>query len=203
MKQLILCLALLPACEAQFNDTDGAAYLAARPGAPIDPEIAEAARAQTRPALAFPARIGLVRIVYNRATLAPAAEAADWAGLITRAQGFGTFLPLVPGATELDYRPHQSASIAALRQSAAAQLMDYILVTTLDIANGTATAQFIDVRSGFVYATATTAVSGGGQNGFWGGQIRNPSRRSRAARALANALLPEVEDMLIGLAERT
>ena len=192
--RLALALALLSACDATYRDVDGADFLRARPNAQIDPEIAAAATPEIRAQLAFPARIGTARIVYGDTTLPPNAEAGLWTDLAQRHAGIGTFTPL--------HSTVGRTNDLALRQAAAALSLDYIVITELDIAQGTATARFVDVRNGYLYATTSASSRLGGHNGFWGNEVNNPGRRARLSSALATELLPEVDDMLSGLALR-
>lgn len=189
----------LSACEPVYYDTSATAFLAARPDAQIDPEIAAFASAQPQPQLQFPARITVARMVYGDLTLPTAAETQSWQSLASRARSFGTISPMrhLHGMQSGRY-----PSTADLRRSAAAQGQDYLIVVEFDTASGIALASFYDVRNGYLYASATASSPHGGQRGFWGGEISNPARLDRAVLALSTAILPEIEAMLNGLGAR-
>lgn len=195
----LLASLALTACATSFNDTTGADYLAARDAGQIDPEIAAAADIGGQ--LSFPARIAVARLVYGDLTTTPAAEAELWDGLIQQTRGFGQVVPLTRLSAALGPGPNRING-QELREMAAAQQFDYLLITDLDPGAGTAQSAFIDVRTGFTYATSSAASPSGGQRGFWGGEIRNTGRLDRATYDLAQVLMPDIEEMLRGLAAR-
>jgi hypothetical protein len=194
-------LALLTACSPSYQTSSGGDYLAARSFAGEDREDFTAL-AQVEPHLTFPARIGIARVMFGQLTLSPASEAVIWQGLAQRSQGFGEFVPLSPLISGLIGAETYQFDLEQARAMGARQHLDYILMIDVSGAGGVAQAAFVDVRNGYPYATAEVAVAGAEQRGFWGGNVRNPARRDRMALRLSEALLPEIEAMLTGLAAR-
>jgi len=159
-------------------------------GPPI--EITE----QTPDAFELPARIGLARLVYGQISPVGAREAALWEDLITRAKDIGTFQPLLPIGMPGPLR--EDALISAARE----QRFDYLLVVAMNPRTASADLLILHVGSGGLMASAQAVADQPGQNGFWGGQIRNPSRLRRVALGIAQAAQPEVEALLQGMIER-
>lgn len=195
---VLLCLVAVAGCATDFQTTSGAAYLAA--GGISDPTIAAAASAEPR--LSFPARIGVVRLVYYRVSPIPARERALYDGLVARSSGFGEFVHL--GALEsrvADRTPFVSVD-HDLRRLAASRHLDYLLVLSLDPERNSAEALMLDVRTGYPYASTQVSPPGRSRTGFFGGRINSPRRLDAATLRLARALTPELETMFAGLAER-
>lgn len=180
----LLLTATLAACAPAFDLTSGADYLAAR--APDDPELRALAAAE--PLLSFPARIGVARIEDGRLTVPPAPEAESLSRLLIRARGFGEFVPLAPITLDLaGVSRRQVFGVEQARRLGALQHLDYILLYDVSGASAAGQAAFVDVRNGYLYATA---------------QAPAPAGAGRSSLALARALLPEIEAMLTGLATR-
>ncbi len=196
MKRLILLLSslLLAACDTQFQNTSGAAYLAAG-----KPEGISSAVASYEPDLHFPARIGVVRLVYNRITTTPNAERLLFAEMLSRVPGevvqLGALEARMSGIP--DYRTLDQNDIRTL---AVSRHLDYVLVLSYDPGQNSAEALFLDVRSGYPYASIETAAQGRGSANFWGGPVRNQYRLGVITLRLARHLAPELEAMLTGLA---
>jgi hypothetical protein len=194
MRPLTSCLLLtLAACSPSFQTTTGDSYLA-RAEVPIDPAVAEIAAVEGH--LQFPARIGVVRMVSGRVQAFTAAEGADLDTLFRRATGFGTFQPLSPLVTRM-VAAGSEGPVDGVRRGAARQHLDYLIVFNLDPDRNAGEVVFLDVRNGYPYATAQTALPGDG-TGPWASQ----ARQDRVAARLTTALVPELEQMLQGLAAR-
>lgn len=145
----------------------------------------------------LPARFAFVRLVYGRAEAAGAEESVLWADLATRAASLGSFSPLITGDATIRYQIERS-----LIADARSQRFNYLLVVRMDPETATADVALLDVSSGGVMATAQAAAPMEGRNGFWGGQINNPTRLARSTLAIAKAAIPVVEDILRGAAKR-
>lgn len=76
---ILITTLLLTACSVDYQNTSGAAYLAA--GEIDDPDLRRAAAYE--PNLHFPARIGVVKLVYNQITTPPSAERAVFADTLS------------------------------------------------------------------------------------------------------------------------
>ena len=190
MRLALAAVLLLAACSTDFPmDASPVTVLATPPGD----------QAQAPAPLRLPARIGLARTVYGNLASPSGDERAMWEDLATRAASFGSLVPLNAGLHVPDWT---QSRIDNLRNLAAQQRLPYLLLVDLDPARGIASASFLDVTTGAVFATAEAASPDGGARGFWGGPIRNPDRLARVTGTLSRALLPEVEAMLTGLAAR-
>lgn len=177
---LICAFALLAGCASTDFVMD------ARPVALLDASPANQAAAK----LELPARIGLVREVDNRPRAAGPDEQALWENLIDQADHMGQFVPL-----SLEYHAHRT-----LRKTAADLRLNYLLVLSYDLRQGTAAAQFVDVATGAVFARSE--ITDTPRTGFWGGRINNPTRVERITDGMSRALAPEVANMLNGLTAR-
>ena len=189
---------ILGACAPSIMTTSGAEYLSR--GTFSDPSIAEAA--DYEPDLRFPARIAVVQLVYGHAAplQAPLLQVAE--PVLTHPQ-MGEMIPLNPLTMAIsdgrrnDWRERASS----LRRHAASRHADYLLVIALDPTRNTAEALFLDVRSGYPYATVRADVPGSGGSNFWGNRMRDPARIDRHADRLAQALAPDLAQMFLQLVE--
>ncbi|NOR61657.1 MAG: hypothetical protein GQ535_04070 [Rhodobacteraceae bacterium] len=194
---ILITTALLTACSVDYQNTSGAAYLAA--GEVNDPELRRAAAYE--PKLHFPARIGVVKLVYNQITTTPSAERAVFAETLSRAPGEIVLLSALE-ARMSNNRNHFRFDQDRIRHLAASRHLDYVLIISYDPSQNTAEALFMDVRSGYPYASAETAPQGRGPRSFWGGRLHNQNRINTATLRLARALAPKIEAMLEGLIAR-
>jgi hypothetical protein len=187
----ILATLALAGCQTpDFQTTSGTEYLATR-AAPTDPQIARAAAVEGD--LRFPARIGFVRLVNGRMEPLPPDEAAEITRFSHGLHGFGEFAPISQTvATLIEDAPHQG--IARARFTAARQHMDYMVVLAHDLSSATVEALFVDVRSGYVYATAQ--ASDGGQTLHYSD---NSDRVNRRTLALTREIVPQMAEMFAGL----
>lgn len=145
----------------------------------------------------LPARFALARVVYGRTQAAGAEEAELWTELANRAESLGSFATLVAGDANYRYSNRNS-----LVHTAREQRYTYLLLVRMYPATGSADIALLHTGSGGVMATARAVSPNGGQRGFWGGQIRNPSRLERATLNIAKATVPVVEEMLRGVSTR-
>ena len=194
---ILITSLLLAACSVDYQNTSGAAYLAA--GEVNDPELSRAAAYESN--LHFPARIGMVKLVYNQITTTPNAERVVFADSLSRVPGEVVLLSALE-ALMSNSRNHYRFSQNRIRQLAASRHLDYVLIISYDPSRNTAEALFMDVRTGYPYASAETAAQGRGPTSFWGGPLRNQNRINTATLRLARALVPEIEEMLKGLVAR-
>lgn len=191
MRTAILAALLLAACAPDFPmDAAPVAFVATVPGG---------TPGQAAP-LHFPARIGVARVVYRSLTPATGDERAMWEELTAQAGALGSFVPL-SGASG-DRALSGPKRHDHLRQAAAQQRLEYLLLVDLEPGTGIASALFIDVATGGILATAEAASPRGGAQGFWGGRITNSDRLARVTAPMSAALLPEIVAMLNGLAAR-
>ncbi len=198
MKHLILISALmLSACSVDYQTTSGAAYLAA--GEIDDPYLASAAAYE--PNLHFPARIGVVKLVYNQIALSQNAERAIFAEILSRVPGEIVLLSALE-ARMSNMRNHYRFGQDRIRQLAASRHLDYVLIVSYDPGQNTAEALFLDVRSGYPYASAEIAPDGPGRTNFWGGNLHSQYRINAATLRLARQLAPEIKNLLEGLIAR-
>ncbi|WP_308916416.1 hypothetical protein [Jannaschia sp. LMIT008] len=219
----LLAILVSAACQPTIQTTSGADYLSRGPIA--DPAIRAAAAVE--PDLRFPARIGIARIVNGALTQAPPREACA-SPTSPRHAGMGEWVPLSPLVAGMVETRRDSSLIQTMRTAAARQHLDYLLVYELgarsgptgdtpfalaDVtivgglllptrttqATGIGAAAFVDVRNGYPYGTvgATSDLSGLART--WGSDAANARLRARAADAVANDLLPQVDDMLRAL----
>lgn len=190
----MLATLALAGCDApNYQTTSGTEYLATR-AAPTDPQIARAAAVEGD--LRFPAQMGFVRLVNGRMEPLPQAEAEELAGLTQRLQGFGTAAPISQTVAALiPDAPRDGIGLA--RVTAARQHMDYLVVLAHDVSTATVEALFVDVRTGYVYATAQA-----GDGGQTLRDSRNTDRVNRRTLALTQAITPQLAEMFTGLAAR-
>lgn len=189
---LPLALALLAACSPAYQTTSGADYLAARDTPVADPAIRAAAAVEGE--LRFPARMGLVRLVDGRIADFPGREREVLEQLAANAAPLGTFQPisLILGSTlHTDYGtgPVDRARIVAARQH-----LDYLLVLAHNTGTSSVEAVFVDVRTGYPYATAQASVTARAL-GHWAGDAAVNGR----TLALTEEILPQLAQMLTGL----
>lgn len=152
---------------------------------------------QTPDHFELPARFAFARIVYGATQAAGADEMALWTDLADRAEGLGSFAPLVAGVP-LRMRGSRTNLIETARE----QRYNYLILVQMYPSTGSADVVLYHVGSGGVMATVQAISHLGGMRGFWGGQIRNPARLERATLAIAQAAVPSVEDMLRAAALR-
>lgn len=152
---------------------------------------------QTPEHFELPARFAFARVVYGATQAAGTEETALWIDLADRAEGFGSFAPLVAGAP-LRVRSNSANLIETARE----QRYNYLILVRMYPSTGSADVVLYHVGSGGVMATVQAVSRLGGMRGFWGGQIRNPSRLERSTLAIAQAAIPSVEEILRGAALR-
>ena len=145
----------------------------------------------------MPARFAIVRMVYNQPQSAGYEEAGLWESLAQRSSAMGTFHALQIGPR--NYRPNQ---LDHMLNEARQQRFNYMIVNAMNPSNGSAQVAVYDVASGGLMATTSAVTRAGGQRGFWGGPIRNPTRLNRVTLSIAEAALPNVEALLRGMVER-
>ena len=199
MKRFLILITtlLLTACSVDYQNTSGAAYLSE--GEIDGPALRRAAAYE--PNLHFPARIGVVKLVYNQITTTPSAERAVFAGTLSRVPGEVVLLGALEARMAIS-RNHYRFSQDRIRQLAASRHLDYVLIISYDPSQNTAETLFMDVRSGYPYASTEIAAQGRGLTNFWGGIPHNQNRINAATLRLARALVPEIEAMLEGLISR-
>ena len=189
MIRYVLPLALLTlcACDPTIMNSSGAAYLSERRF--NDAEIAQSARYE--PDLRFPARIGVVRLVYNQITSLPDPERE----LLMKEMpaGLGTFVPISALDAKLA-RTGGRYTDKQLRSLAASRHLDYLLLISFDPGQNTSEALFVDVATGYPYASASHVRKGRGIRNFWGGPVRSKSRLNAATLELAHGLKPKLHD---------
>jgi hypothetical protein len=228
---LLIAALTLTACAHSTQLTSGAEYLAATgpgPGA-IDAEIA--AVAAVEPNLRFPARIGVARIVNGALSNPTAEEAEGFAALLQRQRALGEFVPISPIVMEM-VAPSgdQRTVIADIRLAAARQHLDHVLIYEIGVRStqrdtpfaiadvtliggaflptrqvrvaGVGQAMLIDVRNGYPYGTASAMADLSGLARSFGTGRREGVLEERATAKVAEALLPEVEAMLVDLARQ-
>ena len=187
----------LSACEVEYQNSSGAAYQLAS-GETGDPALSSVAAYE--PDLHFPAKIGVVRLVYGQISTAPEAERAIFAETISRVPGSVVQLgPLEMRMLDIHrYRVDQFD----IRKLAASRHLDYVLIISYDPGRNSAEALFLDVKSGYPYASIETIASGRGARNFWGGPLRNQNRINAATLRLARHIAPDIETLLEGLVAR-
>lgn len=179
-------LLLISACTTEVQNTSGRAYLA-------DSQIADrdiAASASYEPNLTLPARIGLIRLVYGRVTTTPADELTMYKESLSGDLGSITQL----GSLEAQTAGFDSGD-KPFRQLAASRHLDHVLIISLNPQSGTAEALFLDVRTGYPYASIELTGDGRSHSNAFGGRIRNQNRLNRATLKLAQTLQPALEEM--------
>jgi len=199
MKHLLILISALTlaACNVDYQTTSGAAYLAA--GTIDDPYLAGTAAYE--PNLHFPARIGVVKLVYNQITSTPSAERALFADTLSQVPGEVVQLGVLD-AQMSERENYYRVDRGKIRQLAVSRHLDYVLIISYDPGQNTAEALFMDVRSGYPYASAEVALDGPGRTNFWGGNLRNQNRINAATLRLARQLAPKIKNMLKGLIAR-
>lgn len=145
----------------------------------------------------LPARFAVARVVYGRVQAAGTEEAELWTEMANRAEGLGSFAPFINGSSLYLHNGRKT-----LIETARTQRYNYLLVVQMYPSSGSAEIVLYHVGSGGVMATAQAVSPAGGQNGFWGNEIRNPARLERATLRIARATMPTVEEMLRGVALR-
>jgi len=145
----------------------------------------------------LPARFAVARVVYGREQAPGIREQELWNDLAKRSASMGSFTPLA--SSDKNWR---NTTAASLIEAARQQRYNYLLMVRMYPATGSANVELIDVGSGGVMATAQALAPGGGRNGFWGGEINNPSRLERATLNIAKATIPTVEEILRGAVGR-
>ena len=196
---VLISALLLAACSVDYQTTSGAAYLAQ--GEIDDPDQRRAAAYE--PNLHFPARIGVVKLVYGQISTTPTTERAAFADTLAKVPGTITHLgPLDAEMFGINVNNWNRLDQHDIRQLAASRHLDYVLIISYDPGQNTAEALFMDVRNGYPYASAETAAQGQGSRNFWGGPLRNQSRINTTTLRLARKLAPEIEAMIDVLAAR-
>lgn len=190
-RTLLPCLLLVSACAMpEIQNTSGKAYLAAGPIA--DREIAAAAAYE--PKLTLPARIGIVRLVYDKFTTIPEKE-LDLI-LAELPAGLGEMTQLGPLDARITLNEqHPRSTQKNIRKLAASRHLDYVLVLSFHPGNNTAEALMLDVRTGYPYASTEAAVTGSGIRNFWGNEVRNSTRVNRTTLRLTKALTPKLHQL--------
>jgi hypothetical protein len=196
MRRALIALLLTAACSPAFQTTSPDDYLAARPALPFsDPTIRAAAEVSGD--LVFPARIGVARLVNGTLAPLPLAEAAHLAGLTAEAGQIGAFAPLSMVVSGLVSVSAEAGALEFARTIAARQHLDYLLVLAHDLNANMTEAAFVDVRTGYAYAVAQAGLPGAPL-----GRQASQDARLRRTAALTEALLPQLAEMLEGLAAR-
>lgn len=224
---LLIGLAL-SACTPSYQTSSGAAYVAKQP-ARIDADIARIARIE--PDLQFPAKIGVARVINGRLTAIPGAEAALFGDFGAQNPHLGRIEALSPLVHQMvQGEATTKGTLHAIRMAAARQHMDYIIVYEIGARSRTAntpfaladvtliggallptrsikvagvgSAAFVDVRNGYPYSnvTTTTDLSGLGRS-FNSGRAA-ARLRDKAIQRTAEALMPQVQEMLQELYKR-
>ncbi|OUS39165.1 hypothetical protein A9Q94_00300 [Rhodobacterales bacterium 56_14_T64] len=192
---LIASTLVISACDPAIQHTSGRAYLAA--GGIEDPDIAKFASYE--PNLKFPARVGVVRLVYGRLSTMPNKERDLYLGDLPEA--FGAVVHLGPlEAQMIGQYGYSRVDQKEIRQLAASRHLDYVMVLSFDPGKNSAEALFLDVRNGYPYASVDAKPPGRGKTNFWGNNLGNQSRLNSATYRLARHLKPELEAMVAGLA---
>lgn len=190
---LIASTLLISACDPTIQQTSGRAYLAA--GDINDPDVAKFANYE--PNLNFPARVGVVRLVYGDISSIPDKERDLY--LEGLPESFGAIVKLGPLDAQMANIRQHSMDQVAIRQLAASRHLDYVLVLSFDPGKNSAEALFVDVRSGYPYASVEANPAGRGRTSFWGNELGNQGRLNGATYRLAGHLKPELEAMASGL----
>lgn len=213
MKPLITLAALLvlSACGARTHTGSGADYVGRADGArPIDAEIAQIAAVE--PHLQFPARIGVARMEWNNVSIPGPAEAELLSEFGKRHAAMGEFVPITPMAANLVPRPDEDCCLPApqkVRRLAARLHLDYVILYKLDgdglrrnSLRGLASAEaaFMDVRTGYIYATSSVSVDLKVGRARFLSEHRDLPRQERAEYRVVSALLDEVDPTMIRIA---
>jgi hypothetical protein len=196
----LFCLAAFiatTACAPDVMSSSGADYVA-RAGI-TDPKIAEAAA--HRPNLRFPARVGVVRLVYGQIKTPSAEERALFQQALPSGIGEVTLLGALDaqlaGLHRYQLDQHE------IRRLAARHHLDYALVIALDPGQNSAQAAFLDVATGYPYTSIETKLPGRGKRGFWGGRLHSTARLDAATLAMSQQFAPDLTAMLKALRDHT
>jgi hypothetical protein len=194
MHRALIALLLTTACAPSFQTTAPEDYLAARPALAFsDPSLREAA--QVSGELQFPARIGVARLVNGQLAPLPPAEAGVLEDLTDAATGIGQMAPLSMIVSGLVGVAADAGPLDRARTIAARQHLDYLLVLSHDLNANMTEAAFVDVRTGYAYAVAQAGLESAPL-----GLYASQDARLRRTAALTEALLPQLEQMMAGLA---
>ena len=198
MKHTIILISslFLTACEVGFQDTSGAAYLAANQF--DDPAIANTAAYE--PDLHFPAQIGVVKLVYGQISATSDAERAVFAETMSRVPG--NIVQLGPLEARMSGVSQYRVDLDDIRHLAASRHLDYVLIISYLPGKNSAEALFIDVQNGYPYASIENIASGHGRRNFWGGNLRDQNRINAATLRLARNLVSDMNTMVDGLIAR-
>lgn len=184
---IIAAALAISACDPEIQTTSGRAYLAAG-------GIEEAVGANYEPNLKFPARIGVVRLVYGQLSNMPDKERELY--LEDMPDSLGTLVHLGPLEAQMaELNRYGSLGQMEIRQLAASRHLDYVMVLSFDPGKNSAEALFLDVRNGYPYASIEANPPGRGRKNFWGNRLNNQSRLNNATYRLAVHLKPELEMM--------
>lgn len=193
---LLAAPVLLLGCDVEFQDTSGRSFLASRA---ID-EPGLVTSASYEPNLRFPARTGMVRLVYGEITAAPQAERDLFAQVFDKRMGEVTLIG--PLEAQLSGVRGRILDQQKIRKLAATRHLDYLLVVSYDPGSERVETLFLDVRNGYPYASIERAGDGRGKTNFWGGRIRNQKRLNAQTLRLATEMKPNLVEMLDGLLGR-
>jgi len=187
---------VISACSPELQYTSGRAYLAE---GGLE-NSAGTSFANYEPNLKFPARIGVVRLVYGRLSTMPDKERELY--LEDMPDSLGAFVHLGPLEAQMaDVDGYGSLDQLEIRQLAASRHLDYVMVLSFDPGKNSAEALFLDVRNGYPYASIEAKPPGRGRTNFWGNRLNNQNRLNNATYRLARHLKPELDAMAIGLAQ--
>jgi hypothetical protein len=185
----------LSACSPELQFTSGRDYLA---GGGIE-DSGGASFANYEPNLKFPARIGVIRLVYGELSNMPDKERELY--LEDMPDALGAFVHLGPLEAQMaDVDRYGRLDQMEIRQLAASRHLDYVLILSFDPGKNSAEALFLDVRNGYPYASIEANPPGRGRKNFWGNRLNNQSRLNNATYRLAVHLKPELEEMATLLA---
>jgi len=186
----------ISACTPEIQTTSGRAYLTA---GGIEDSVG-LNFANYEPNLKFPARIGVIRLVYGRLSTMPDKERELY--LEDMPDSLGTLVHLGPLEAQMaNVSQYRGLDQMEIRQLAASRHLDYVMVLSFDPGKNSAEALFLDVRNGYPYASIEANPPGRGRKNFWGNHLNNQGRLNSATYRLAVHLKPELEAMAAGLAE--
>jgi len=225
---LLMSLVFVAACGPSYQTTSGAAFVEQRPNS-IDKDIARIASVE--PNLNFPGRIGVARVVNGRLTALPAQEIEIFGRFAEDNPRYGEIVGISPLIAQMIQEEEgRSGIIRSIRQTAARQHLDYVLVyevgarssvtnTPFALADvtliggmllptrniktaGVASAAFLDVRNGYPYGTVAATKDLSGLSRTFGEGIAKNALQQKAILKTTQALMPKVEEMLDGLYRR-
>ncbi|MEM8591566.1 MAG: hypothetical protein AAGF13_03475 [Pseudomonadota bacterium] len=191
----ILALIGCTACDPQVMTISGRSFLDAREA----PTLSIVEAASYEPNLKFPARIGVVRLVSGSVTVVPDEERSLFSNAFSG--DLGTVVELGPLEARMLGLRNFGVGQDEIRKLAASRHLDYVLVVELAPAANTAEAIFLGVRNGYPYASVETRIPGPVATNLWGRPTRNHNRIDRISRRLAQAIRPELSEMMAALAE--